>query len=649
MSDSEGDSSDFDQLPDADDDVELERELNAGIASLFNPNDVAPTSAQLYADLKQHYGFDFDQVAKKYRLDVYGRIRLVNYIRSFPFTQTDPRARVQEVLAALPKAAAELRTSEQLLVPVIQGDPLIMAIAQEDSDWSDSESEDGDEVFLNEGKARGHGNDPEAEQEQDTEKKASTTTAKQSVQDENAAFEAGLMTPEEELAYLRQQNRQLLTQKTKLQNQVEELVEALNRVRANYAQVLLSEADMKGLEAEAANPAKSTMTALEEKEVDDAYFGSYSKLGIHWEMLRDTHRTESYRDAIFNNADRLFKGKVVLDVGCGTGILSMFAAKAGARRVIGVDAADVIDVAKEIIAANGFADVITLVKGKVEEISLPADVKTVDVIVSEWMGYFLLFESMLPSVLFARDKWLRRAAPANMSVYEASQTAGALAPNEVAKLPFADDATLFPDVAKMFVMPIEMQYFYQRQQGYWKSVYGFNMQPIVKFYSQQHTPGARVMVASEDGACIMGIDQTLTELDLIHAQDRDLDFVSTTRLPISKSGPVEAVCVHFDVQFVRGCDNPVILSTSPRRPATHWRQTVLQFDHIIHAKEGDEIECAITARRASDNRRSYSIEMTYTFIPRDPSTVSETPEYDYPAGASKAEPGVMYHQIFEMR
>jgi protein arginine N-methyltransferase 1 len=52
----------------------------------------------------------------------------------------------------------------------------------------------------------------------------------------------------------------------------------------------------------------------------------------------------------------LFKDKVVLDVGCGTGILSMFAAKAGAKHVIGIDMSNIIDQAQKIIEANGFKD-----------------------------------------------------------------------------------------------------------------------------------------------------------------------------------------------------------------------------------------------------------------------------------------------------
>lgn len=78
-------------------------------------------------------------------------------------------------------------------------------------------------------------------------------------------------------------------------------------------------------------------------------------VGIHEEMLKDTVRTLTYRNSMLDNK-HLFRDKVVLDVGCGTGILCMFAAKAGAKKVIGVDMSNIIDQAKKIVAANGFAD-----------------------------------------------------------------------------------------------------------------------------------------------------------------------------------------------------------------------------------------------------------------------------------------------------
>ena len=77
-------------------------------------------------------------------------------------------------------------------------------------------------------------------------------------------------------------------------------------------------------------------------------------------MLKDAVRTDSYRDFIYDNKS-IFKDKVVLDVGCGTGILSMFCAKAGAKQVIAVDNSNINDRAKEIVYENGLGDVITYV------------------------------------------------------------------------------------------------------------------------------------------------------------------------------------------------------------------------------------------------------------------------------------------------
>lgn len=135
----------------------------------------------------------------------------------------------------------------------------------------------------------------------------------------------------------------------------------------------------------------------------DYYFKSYSHFGIHEDMLKDTVRTKTYENAICKNS-HLFKGKTVLDVGSGTGILSMFAARAGAHHVYSIEMADIWEYSKEIIKENNMQNQITVIHGKVEEVELP--VKKVDIIISEWMGYFLLYEGMLDSVLLARDKWL---------------------------------------------------------------------------------------------------------------------------------------------------------------------------------------------------------------------------------------------------
>ncbi|QQP37187.1 Uncharacterized protein FKW44_017384 [Caligus rogercresseyi] len=137
----------------------------------------------------------------------------------------------------------------------------------------------------------------------------------------------------------------------------------------------------------------------EEMTSKDYYFDSYAHFGIHEEMLKDEIRTLTYRSSMWHNK-HLFKDKIVLDVGCGTGILSMFAAKAGAKHVYGVDMSGIVEHAKQIVSTNKLAEKITIIRGKVEEITLPVD--KVDIIISEWMGYCLFYESMLDTVLYAR-------------------------------------------------------------------------------------------------------------------------------------------------------------------------------------------------------------------------------------------------------
>jgi SAM-dependent methyltransferase len=169
----------------------------------------------------------------------------------------------------------------------------------------------------------------------------------------------------------------------------------------------------------------------------DYYFDSYSHYGIHEEMLQDTIRTKAYELSMIRNKE-LFEGKVVMDVGCGTGILSMFAINAGAKHVYAIEQANIHIKAKEIIKLNGYENKITVINGKIEEIELP--VKQVDIIISEWMGYALLYEGMFDSVLFARDKYL------------------------------AKGGKLFPDRAVVYIKGIDDIGFWRDKLDFWNNV-----------------------------------------------------------------------------------------------------------------------------------------------------------------------------------
>mmetsp|Transcript_14000 Transcript_14000/g.2252 ORF Transcript_14000/g.2252 Transcript_14000/m.2252 type:complete len:131 (+) Transcript_14000:58-450(+) len=123
-----------------------------------------------------------------------------------------------------------------------------------------------------------------------------------------------------------------------------------------------------------------TINSTHYDDGDNYYFDSYAHFGIHEEMIKDKARTETYKNAILRNS-YLFEGKTVLDIGCGTGILCFFAARAGASHVYGIDMADIIDYSQQVVIDNNMEDKITLIKGKVEEVDLP--VEQVDIIISE--------------------------------------------------------------------------------------------------------------------------------------------------------------------------------------------------------------------------------------------------------------------------
>lgn len=120
-------------------------------------------------------------------------------------------------------------------------------------------------------------------------------------------------------------------------------------------------------------------------------------------MLEDHKRTGAYYRAVMNNA-ACFKDKVVLDVGTGSGILAIFSALAGARKVYAVEATSMAKMARRLVAHNKLEGVVEVIQGTIETVELP---EKVDIIISEWMGYFLLRESMLDSVIVARDKFLK--------------------------------------------------------------------------------------------------------------------------------------------------------------------------------------------------------------------------------------------------
>lgn len=300
------------------------------------------------------------------------------------------------------------------------------------------------------------------------------------------------------------------------------------------------------------------------------YFSSYDHFGIHEEMLKDTSRTLAYRQAMYKNK-HLFKDKIVLDVGCGTGILSMFAAKAGAKHVYSVDMSNIIEKAKEIVSLNGFDDKITLLQGKLEDIQLPVD--SVDIIVSEWMGYFLLYESMLDTVLYARDKYL------------------------------VEGGLILPDKCSMSIAGIEDGQYKNDKIHFWEDVYGFDYSPFI--------PVAMVepLVDTVDNQSLVTEPYKFFEFDINTVTKEELSFHSKFSLEAIDADLCHAFIVWFDCDFPG--DEKVTLPTGPMNNYTHWKQTVFYMDQVLDLKKGDTIEGTIASRPNAKNPREVDVEIEW--------------------------------------
>jgi len=331
-----------------------------------------------------------------------------------------------------------------------------------------------------------------------------------------------------------------------LQMRIAALEEKLKLAKACITSLTIDSSD---------HPTSASVSKGTSQDNDTNYFGSYSHFSIHETMLQDTVRTKSYQDAISLNSMALFKDQVVIDIGCGTGILSLFAAKAGAKKVIAIDASDVYKEAINIVELNGFSNVITVLHGKVEDLiaqnKLPLEKKEkVNVIISEWMGYALFYESMLPSVLAVRDSYMNK-----------------------------DDGigTMFPNGCSIFLEGAS-----DSRLDYWDNVYEINMTPMKPRAARELAQNANVEMVDPENVVTNRV--LLKTWNLNACRDEDLNFVVPFQLNLKEgsgdSVKLNKLVVSFDIAFNLPQTTPVYFSTGCQSKSTHWKQTTLWFNPI---------------------------------------------------------------------
>jgi len=479
---------------------------------VFFCQDKFPSKKETLDHCTAQHGFDFRLINKQWGLDFYQRMRLINFIRR--------KVKEDDQVNYWKHPSLEGITANH---PLFQDDHFLHPVLQDDAFLYSMEGEE-DEIDL--------------EVENEHLKRAR-------IAEEKASQLESVISEYQELI-----RRSILEKESKV--------------------------DSSGkLEKEEQDDEGEGGKKLQKKESPEPYFSSYAHYFIHETMLQDSVRTNSYRDSMYLNK-HLLHDKVVLDIGCGTGILSMFAAKSGATKVLGIDGSDIILKAEKIVKTNHLDEIITLVRGKVEEVTLP--VEKVDIIISEWMGYFLLFESMLDTVIYARDKWLK------------------------------PEGIVQPSHLHMLLTAACMEDYYNEHLAYWNDVYGFDMgcmrEDILK----------EAIIDIVNPSEIISSPALLKTFDILHMSKDDQAFISSFELVIVKTGVCHALVGYFDTEFKwdhwakpqSGFE--VKFSTGPNACATHWKQTLFCLEEPLpYLEEGDFLKGNLTCRKDSRNFRGLNI------------------------------------------
>ena len=273
---------------------------------------------------------------------------------------------------------------------------------------------------------------------------------------------------------------------------------------------------------------------------------SYSDPASQGSMLFDAYRNQFYYDALKNIVT---PDSVVLDLGAGLGGFGLMAAKLGAKAVYLVDPSPAVFVAEQAAKANGINNV-QCFHGTIERVSLPTKV---DIIISVFTGNFMLSEDLLPSLFYARDKYL------------------------------AEGGHLLPERGEMIAAPVQLDRFYERSLASWHRdedlmALGLDYQIATKYaVNRCYHDNFRAMEP-----VVLSPPQVLTALDFNTATKAECFSENSYRC--DQGGECHGWLGWFRMKL-----GEKWMSTGPEASASHWSQVLLPLESTVSLVEGDTL------------------------------------------------------------
>ena len=284
----------------------------------------------------------------------------------------------------------------------------------------------------------------------------------------------------------------------------------------------------------------------------------------HHHMLSDELRVDAYRAAI----ERYCDGRRVLEIGCGTGVLSLFAARAGALSVDAIEESTIAEAAAELFAANSFGGRITLHRGNSRDVRLD---QRPEVLIHELFGTDPFEENLLPALADARERLLApdaRFLPARL---------------EVACVGIDSAASGLKDPGKI-----------RAEAGGYAERFGLDMGPWFERLAKIEPQNLR-SISRDTKFQILSAECPLVSIDFAADSLAAPVLPQEPHLLIEAPGRLGALVVFFRARF----DDEIAISTAPDAPATHW---------------GYDIRILPAAREVHpDDRLALAVELTGDF------------------------------------
>jgi protein arginine N-methyltransferase 1 len=311
----------------------------------------------------------------------------------------------------------------------------------------------------------------------------------------------------------------------------------------------------------------------EVKPLADKQWASFGSAPIHIAMLNDKTRTDMFMWAINSIVS---KDDIVLDIGTGTGVLAIAAARAGAKKVYAVEAGGMADVAQKTINRTEVAHKIEVIRGWSTNITLP---EKADVLVSEIIGNDPFGEKVLQTFIDARQRLLK--------------------PN----------ASIIPNKIKVFVLPVQIPASLLKTQlvqaadlNNWQSWYNIDFSALSEL-GFDHTD--YFMMANYERLQQLELHrQPILLCEVLFTEFTELAF--SKKVTVKAEGPFNGLLMYFELNA-----GDKILSTHPRiaDQTNSWRTPVWHFPEVEKLTPGDECIVNFSYNESKGSRLTINVEL----------------------------------------